>query len=652
MRIACLVHKKEIADCAWRVLTENGVDWRAYHLSIEYGPTNFAIEWAQRMEVSANKPDIIIARGLQAIHIKRNCTIPVVEIRLTAQEMSLLILQAKAIAGKEHPRIGVVGYTNTYCNMDYFGEIFDIDLHPYMVKDDQGDRQALHACAKQAIWDKMDVIIGGQLAQQEATAGGIPNLYITSTGDSFLEAFRAAKNMAYAIEKEQLNSSSMMTLLDNSFSAMICFDSAGKVTLINHLAEIQLGMKPVDVTGKPVQQIINDLSSDILNSVLADGRMVFSLYIDIGQHSMVANISPIVVENHVAGGMISAQQVSLVEEMGSVARQHQASTHRAAATLQSIGEPSTAIRRLVATAKQYASSEFPVLIFSQPGNGQERFAEAIHNQSKQKNGAFVTVNCAEITEDEQMQMLFAPANEAGGLVRMANGGTLYLENIHALIPSCQQRLLSLVKNKLLIDTHLRRERISVRIIASSTDTLPKLVRDGQFDQELFFILNTLPLEIPPLRERKDDIYYWANQFLIRYREKYKRYITLTSGGNKQLAAYSWSGNTIQLRSFCQNLILTAKRRTIDEVDIRRLYEKMYPLLPSDVELLPQRYVSPDSEADLIAQLLSQYHGNRSQVAAAMNISTTTLWRKIKRYNLKMEEPEEEDLPETEEDAPK
>ena len=151
--------RKEMADQAWRVLQENGIDWREYNMTIDYGPSAGAAEWTQRLADSPVKPDIIISRGLSATYVKQNCTIPVVEMRMTAQEMSLLVLKAKELAGKEHPRIGVVGYSNQYCNMDYFNEIFGIDLHLYLVAAGLEGPQELRAKSRRAISDGMDVII-------------------------------------------------------------------------------------------------------------------------------------------------------------------------------------------------------------------------------------------------------------------------------------------------------------------------------------------------------------------------------------------------------------------------------------------------------------------------------------------------------------
>ena len=635
MRIACLLPRKDMVERAWRMLMRNSVDWQALGLTIDYGPKFYALEWIEKMKNETPRPDIIMARGLHATLIKLHCAIPLVEIRLTAQEMGLLIVQALKMTDQSRPRIGVVGYKNQYCNMDQFDEIFGIELHQYLVQDDISNIETLYECARQAVRDQMDVIIGGDVAQEVADQGGIPNLYIQSTGDSFWEGFLSAKRMAYAIEQEQLNTSRLQTLLNNAFSTVICMDTLGRVTLINHVAEMQLGWTPSAVQGRPLSELVADLDMDTLMPVLTEGKTVFSLYVDIGPRSMVANVSPIQTDSGISGAVLSAQPVKLVEEMGSVVRQHQQARYSFSGTPQDIGEPSAAIRRAAAQCKQYAASEFPVLVYSDPGNLQLRFAQLIHRSSRREQGSFVYTDCAELPENEQIQAIFGAPDEKGGLIRAANGGTMYLENVHALSLPAQHRLLSALKYHSFMDTHYQQEQLSIRLVVSARDTLPKLAEEGRFDSELYYALNTLSVSLAPLRERTEDIPYWADQFLAHYRERYQRYVTLTAGGKQQLMSYQWPGNVIQLRAFCQHLILIAKHRTIDEVDIRRLYERMYPLpLCSPAALPVEKQAYTGNEAELIAQLLSQYEGNRSRVASALGISTTTLWRKIKKHGLK------------------
>ncbi len=634
MRIACFLRQKEMVDQAWRVMLENGIDWREYNMTIDYGPAAYSIEWTQQIAASADKPDIIISRGLSATYVKQNCTIPVVEMRMTAQEMSLLVIKAKKLSAKEHPRIGVVGYSNQYCNLDYFNEIFEIDLHLYLVAAGSEGPQELRAKARQAVSDGMDVIIGGDVAQSEAQLAGIPNLFIETTGDSFLEAFRQAKSMSYAIRQEQLNTSRFKTLLDNSFSAVICMDTEGRITLLNHVAEAQLGWKSEQVIGKPIDSLVPELTKEMLSPILQEGKLIFSSYLDIGIRSMVANISPIINETGIVGAVLSAQQVKFLEEMEAVVRQYQKASHPAEAKFTGIEEPSEAIRQAVSQAKQHAASGFPILITSESGNGQERFAQAIHNQSKRADGPFLAVNCAAIPTEEQLRALFGPLGNSSGMISEANGGTLYLENVQTLSASCQQRMVTVIKNHSVLDADYREKHINVRVIASCPEDLYRLVQEARFDRELFFLLNTLPMDLPPLRERREDIPYWADQFFIHYRERYKRYVTLTAGGKQQIMSYAWPGNITQLRAFCQHMILSARQRTIDEVFVRKQYNRMYPpLAPAGSTPLVDKGAYANHEAEIITQMLAKYQNNRSRVAAAMNISTTTLWRKIKKYGI-------------------
>ena len=623
-----------MVDQAWRVMMENRIDWREYNMTIECGTADDAVEWTRRLADSADRPDIIITRGLSATYVKQNCTIPVVEMRMTAQEMSLLVLKARKLSGKDHPKIGVVGYSNQYCSMDSFNEIFGIDLHMYLTAAGLEGPQELRAKARQAASDGMDVIIGGDVAQSEAGLAGVPNLFIETTGDSFLEALRQAKGMSYAIRQEQLNTTWLRTLLDNSFSAVICMDTEGRVTLVNHVAGMQLGVDPEKLIGQRLDTAVPELNTDALMPVLKDGKTIFSRYLDIGTRSMVANVSPIVTDTGIVGAVLSAQQVKLLEEMEAVVRQHQRANHPAETSLKDIGEPSGAIRHASAQARLYAASEFPVLINSEPGNAQERFAQAIHNQSRRADGPFVTVNCAEIPAEEQVRALFGPLPDSGGLVSEAGIGTLYLENIQDLCAVCQQRLVTLIKKHTVLDGNYREKHIGVRLIVHSAANLYRLAQEGRFDRELFCLINSLPLDLPPLRERREDIPYWVDLFLSHYRERYKRYITLTAGGKKQMMSYDWIGNVTQLRSFCQQMILSARQRMVDEVYVRRQYSWMYPpLLPAETPRPADKGAFANREAELIAQMLSQYQNNRSRVAAAMNISTTTLWRKMKKYGL-------------------
>ena len=634
VKIACLLPREEMVAKAWKALEEDGVDWREYRLTIDHGPSPHAIEWSRK--AVENNVDIIIARGLQATLIKQNTTIPVVEVRLTGQEMGLLIANAKAIVNRRRILIGIVGYENQFCNMDHFSEIFDVDLRLYYAQSTQNGSGELRACALQAIQDQVDIIIGGDTAQDEAAAANIPGLFITSTSDSFGEAFRAARRTAYAIEMEKSNTAQIKTLLDNAFEVIVRTDADGRITLVNHVAETLLGWTASSVYGRFLHEVADSIDTETMNSVLKDGTEMFSQYIHIGKTSMVANLVPIHTGDSTIGAILSAQEVEQLEEMGTAARRHQYKLDRIAKThFETITEPSASIRQAVGIAQLYAKSDAPVLISSEPGNRQDRFAQAIHNESKRRNGPFVSINCAESDADIQVSLLFGGiGNQNTGMLSTAHSGTVLLENIQGLRPTCQHRLLGLLRDGVLFGGDLQPYYVNVRVIATCDDSLPRLVEESRFFPDLYYMLNTLFLPLDPLRKRPDDILHWADHYTKLYRDRYMRYISLTSGARRQLQSYNWHGNLFQLQAFFRRLVLTAKRRTVDENEIHDLFTQMYPVvLTTAAHAKVEKGAFYHNESALIKRLLAQHNGNRSRVAAEMGISTTTLWRKTKKYNI-------------------
>lgn len=632
-KIACLLPREEMAEQARQTLEASGLKWAPHELTIDHiSPSERAIEWGRQKQREG--VDVIIARGLQATYIKQHTTIPVVEVRLTGQEVGLLIAHAKAILNIKRPQIGLVGYFNNYCNTDHFGEIFDIDLNRYYVMSEEGGPEELRACAAQAVLDQVDIIIGGDTAQSAATAAGIPSLFSTSTGDSFLVAYRNARSLAYAIDLEKDNTAQLKTLLDNTFGVIVRIDAEGTITLINHIAETLLGWDAKSVVGQPLHEVAAGIQPDMLSTVLSGGNDVFSQYVSIANVSLVANIAPIRTGETIIGALMTAQKVELLEEMGTVARRHQYKQERIADTVFAhIDAPSKSVRKAVASAQMYAKSDAPVLFLSEPGNDQERFAQAMHNASKRRAGPFVSINCAESNGETQLSQLFG-AGGATGLVSTAHTGTAYLENVQFLCHTCQHRLLGLIKDGILLGGDLQPQRASIRVMATCDETLHALVRDGLFSSELYYMLSTLPLPLEPLRRRPDDILFAADMNLKRYRAQYKRYISLTAGALKRMTGYSWQGNLVQLQAFCHRVVLTSPRRTVDENEIEALYRQMYPAsLLATGAMLAEKPARQDDEGALIARLLEKHQGNRSRVASDLGISTTTLWRKMKKYDI-------------------
>ena len=140
----------------------------------------------------------------------------------------------------------------------------------------------------------------------------------------------------------------------------------------------------------------------------------------------------------------------------------------------------------------------------------------------------------------------------------------------------------------------------------------------------------LSLDVPPLRERREDILGWLDYYLEEYQEKYKRYLHLTNGARQFAQEYDWPGNLDQMDSICERIVMLTEKRNVDEVFLRRQLETVTPLMTAKAEKV---VLIQDPMALKISQLLSEHNGNREQVAAELGISKTTLWRYMKKYGI-------------------
>ncbi|MPN31150.1 Alginate biosynthesis transcriptional regulatory protein AlgB [bioreactor metagenome] len=170
------------------------------------------------------------------------------------------------------------------------------------------------------------------------------------------------------------------------------------------------------------------------------------------------------------------------------------------------------------------------------------------------------------------------------------------------------------------------------MLAADTRDLGELVRAGAFREDLYYALSVMILSIPPLRQRKEDISGWAEFFFQELQQRHGRYVHLIRGAWQRLLDYDWPGNLAQLRSLCERIIVESPRRTVDEFFLDSQL-RVYGPVQRQEEPHDSSAVYYDPKAARIAQLLRNHHGSRSIVAKELGVSTTTLWRYIKKYGI-------------------
>ncbi len=230
------------------------------------------------------------------------------------------------------------------------------------------------------------------------------------------------------------------------------------------------------------------------------------------------------------------------------------------------------LNRAIDTASQVAPTDMSVLITGESGSGKEVFSHIIHQLSARKHGAFIAVNCGAIPEgtiDSELfgheKGSFTGAHEARkGYFEVANGGTIFLDEVAELPLGTQARLLRILESgEYLRVGSSKVQKTDVRIIAATNVDVYDSVKKGKFREDLYYRLNTVPLRIPPLRERKDDVYLLFRKFVSDFSNKYRSPgIQLENDAVQMLSNYSWPGNVRQLKNIAEQVCVLEKDRNV------------------------------------------------------------------------------------------
>ena len=299
---------------------------------------------------------------------------------------------------------------------------------------------------------------------------------------------------------------------------------------------------------------------------------------------------------------------------------------------------SRAMRNVLALAQRIAQSDAPVLLTGESGSGKERVARYIHASSRRARGEFMAVNCAALPEQLLESELFGHVRgaftgadrEKKGLIEAAGGGTLLLDEIGEIPLAVQVKLL-----RVLQDHEVRRvggtesKRIDVRIIAATNRDLAEMVRERAFRKDLYFRLKVLTVEVPSLRERREDVLPLAHAFVRRGCATYHcGPCSLSPAALDRLLAYDWPGNVRELEHAMERAVVLAEGKPhIEESDLPPEIAGSSPGDAGEDEPLALAEI----ERRHILRVLEKMGGNRKETARALGIGANTLWRKLRQY---------------------
>lgn len=284
-----------------------------------------------------------------------------------------------------------------------------------------------------------------------------------------------------------------------------------------------------------------------------------------------------------------------------------------------------------------------VLIRGENGTGKELVARAIHYNSHRKFSPFIAINCGALTEGLIESELFGHEKGAFtgaderkiGKFQLANDGTLFLDEIAELKPETQVKLLRVLQEKKFNPVGSNRElETSTRIIAATNQNLEKRILDGSFREDLYYRLNVMPIFLPPLRDRTEDIENLTNYFIQKFCAKYqKSEPKIDSSVFSALKKYSWPGNIRELENMIERLIIMDIGQTIQMSHLPAEIQKIKDQGSGSQETLDFEKFKEDAEKDFIINALKANNGRINQTVANANIPKNTLLRKIKKFNI-------------------
>jgi PAS domain S-box-containing protein len=442
--------------------------------------------------------------------------------------------------------------------------------------------------------------------------------------------------------KKSKKDNQLEVILDSIADGVFTIDLQKNVTSFNKAAE--------KITGIPREQAIGQKCFDVFHSnicqtscalekTMLTGKEIIDVKVNIlntkGEPVPVSISTAVLRDNrgNVIGGVETFRDLSDLEELKKEITKHY--------TFEDIISKNHKIQEIFDVLPNIAESDSTVLIQGPSGSGKELFARAIHNLSPRKKGPYIVVNCGALPDTLLESELFGYVKGAftdakkdkPGRFALAEGGTLFLDEVGDLSTALQVKLLRVLQEKEYEPLGGTKPiKADVRIIAATNKDLTELLSRGAFREDLYYRINVIKIELPPLSQRREDIPYLVDHFIRQFNLKMGKRITHVSADVLNLfMQYDFPGNIRELENIIEHAFVLCKGTQITTAHLPHdFFENVVSSEgTTSLEINKLDY----AEAQVIRNALKKYNGNRSKAAQELGIHKTTLWRKMKKFGI-------------------
>ncbi|MEK0286586.1 sigma-54-dependent Fis family transcriptional regulator [Caldifermentibacillus hisashii] len=474
-----------------------------------------------------------------------------------------------------------------------------------------------------------------------------------SIAEMIVHLFKEKEQLIRELQSETIKGDVMLkAIIHSSNDAISVVDENGNGILINPAYTRITGLTEEDVLGKPATTDIYKGESMHFH-VLKTKKPVRGVKMLVGpkKKEVAVNVAPIIVDGQLKGSVGIIHDMSEIRELTTELQRakERIRTLEAKYNFDDIVGRSEEMLIAIEQARIAAKTPATVLLRGESGTGKELFAHAIHNESGRKYNHFIRVNCAAISESLLESELFgyeegafSGAKRGGkkGYFEEANNGSIFLDEIGELSLSTQAKLLRVLQEREIIRVGGTKPiSIQVRIIAATNKNLEQEIRKGNFREDLFYRLNRIPIYIPPLRSRLEDIPLLCDHLIKKINHDYGRNVEgITNEAAELLKRYAWPGNVRELENILGRAIIFMDYSE-NRIDIKHLSKLGYNFQKNQEQDHPNEASLPlytlveNFEKRIISHILHKYRGNKTKTAKELGVSIRTLYYKMEKYGL-------------------
>lgn len=470
------------------------------------------------------------------------------------------------------------------------------------------------------------------------------------------------ENMKHIIEKYEKE---LQEFIDCIKVGIFIADGNGMTLMLNKESEKTGCRSRGEVVGKTMKELIEDgyvEESSILKAISSKKEENIIQRMTDGEEVFITGM-PLIEEGEIQLVVCTERDITetmnlkqLLKENEQIKKEYENEIkYLRRKTLSGVNEIVTcsdSMKNVMENAFRVANLDTTVLLTGESGTGKELIANLIYKNSRRVNNPFIKINCAAIPENLLESEFFGyeggsftGAEKQGkmGLFELANSGTIFLDEVAELTLPMQSKLLRVLQEREIMRVGGSKNiKIDIRVISATNVNLKKNVENGKFREDLYYRLNIIPLEIPPLRDRREDVEEISKHFLSFFNKEYCMERKITLKAILALKMYSWPGNVRELRNVIERLVVNTNNELIEDIDVKRtLYEGDDESIIFDetcgLETMLENY-----EKKVLIEMMKTYN-KASKVAKLLKINKSTVSRKLKKYDIKADEVQARNL---------